>query len=77
MFNDYGSVSRDAAERNLSSINFPEFFEQGIAHAEKGVENGKRCWIALRLLNGKKYCLMLRCMSEDVQIVRWASCMMS
>lgn len=26
MFNDYGSVVRDAAERNLNSINFPEFF---------------------------------------------------
>jgi hypothetical protein len=25
MYNDYGSVARDKAERNLNSVNFPEF----------------------------------------------------
>ncbi|GKZ30056.1 hypothetical protein AbraIFM66950_007577 [Aspergillus brasiliensis] len=27
-YNDYGSIARDAAERNLNSVNFPEFWEQ-------------------------------------------------
>lgn len=27
-YNDYGSVSRDMMERNLNSVNFPEFWEQ-------------------------------------------------
>ncbi|KAI0107056.1 terpene synthase family protein [Nemania sp. FL0031] len=26
MYNDYGSIARDAAERNVNSVNFPEFF---------------------------------------------------
>ena len=29
MENDYGSVTRDRAERNLNFIDFPEFFDQG------------------------------------------------
>jgi hypothetical protein len=29
MENDYGSVKRDRAERNLNFIDFPEFFDQG------------------------------------------------
>jgi len=29
MYNDYGSVARDAEEGNLSSVNFPEFFGDG------------------------------------------------
>ncbi|KAF2018552.1 hypothetical protein BU24DRAFT_418075 [Aaosphaeria arxii CBS 175.79] len=29
MFNDYGSIARDAAERNLNSVDFPEFFSDG------------------------------------------------
>lgn len=29
MFNDYGSITRDADEKNLNSMNFPEFFGAG------------------------------------------------
>jgi hypothetical protein len=29
MFNDFGSIARDAAESNLNSIDFPEFFGEG------------------------------------------------
>ena len=29
MYNDYGSILRDAKESNLSSVNFPEFFGDG------------------------------------------------
>ncbi|PVH92485.1 hypothetical protein DM02DRAFT_677472 [Periconia macrospinosa] len=36
MFNDYGSVARDAAESNLNSINFPEFFSMEAAGDEVG-----------------------------------------
>ena len=28
-YNDYGSIARDRAERNLDSINFPEFGANG------------------------------------------------
>jgi hypothetical protein len=34
MFNDYGSVVRDVDERNLNSIQFPEFFGEGWLGAE-------------------------------------------
>ena len=30
MYNDYGSIARDAEERNLNSVNFPEFFANGL-----------------------------------------------
>ena len=30
MYNDYGSMIRDAEEHNLNSINFPEFFANGL-----------------------------------------------
>jgi hypothetical protein len=46
MFNDYGSITRDAEERNLNSTNFPEFFGAGDAEwlhvngAEKDAEFG-------------------------------------
>ena len=29
MYNDYGSITRDRTERNLNSVNFPEFFADG------------------------------------------------
>jgi hypothetical protein len=31
MFNDYGSITRDAEERNLNSTHFPDFFGSGDA----------------------------------------------
>lgn len=37
LYNDYGSVARDAAEGNLNSLNFPEFFAEGNA-GDKGEE---------------------------------------
>ena len=30
MYNDYGSIARDAKECNLNSVNFPEFFADGL-----------------------------------------------
>ncbi|KAI0509178.1 hypothetical protein F5B22DRAFT_638190 [Xylaria bambusicola] len=34
-YNDYGSVSRDQAEKNLNSLNFPEFHEAGRYNQER------------------------------------------
>lgn len=35
MYNDYSSFSRDVAEHNLNSLNFPEFGDQGQPHGWK------------------------------------------
>ncbi|KAI0395381.1 Copalyl diphosphate synthase [Xylariaceae sp. FL0594] len=35
MYNDYGSIARDAAEENLNSINFPEFSSQEEEEAKR------------------------------------------
>jgi hypothetical protein len=39
-YNDYGSITRDHAERNLNSVNFPEFHGDGLGRA--GVNGDKR-----------------------------------
>ena len=36
MYNDYGSIARDRAERNVNSVNFPEFHEEA-QNADKDV----------------------------------------
>ena len=49
MFNDYGSVIRDRDERNLNSINFPEFFFQpheGMHTNNAGVHDAKATLLA-------------------------------
>ena len=42
MYNDYGSVARDAGEGNLNSVNFPEFYVSGRGGSQGlgGKENG-------------------------------------
>lgn len=40
MYNDYGSIRRDAAERNLNSVNFPEF--RGGGRLEEGEKKGPK-----------------------------------
>ena len=47
MYNDYGSIERDREERNLNSVNFPEFFD---ARAEGGV-GGEEAAAKATLLN--------------------------
>ena len=37
-YNDYGSIARDHAEKNLNSVNFPEFHDRG--EDKEGVEHG-------------------------------------
>lgn len=36
MYNDYGSIARDRVERNVNSVNFPEFHEEA-QNADKEV----------------------------------------
>ncbi|KAL8923015.1 MAG: hypothetical protein Q9208_004827 [Pyrenodesmia sp. 3 TL-2023] len=51
LYNDYGSVARDAAEGNLNSVNFPEFFAEGDSGDEEG-EEGRHAERAKGLLLG-------------------------
>ncbi len=38
-YNDYGSIARDRAEKNLNSVNFPEFHHNNVVKQEGSVEN--------------------------------------
>ena len=41
LYNDYGSVARDREERNLNSINFPEFFTHDSNDDDDGAESSE------------------------------------
>lgn len=38
-YNDYGSIVQDRAEKNLNSVNFPDFCEHVGEEGEHGSEN--------------------------------------
>ncbi|KAK3945231.1 terpene cyclase [Diplogelasinospora grovesii] len=42
MYNDYGSLARDRAERNLNSINFPEFSRGGASNVDGADDEAKK-----------------------------------
>ncbi|CAG8960250.1 hypothetical protein HYFRA_00012770 [Hymenoscyphus fraxineus] len=62
MSNDYGSLARDEAEKNLNSINFPEFnMAEDLVHAEKGEKLSdleRRKMELLELIGYERSCLM-------------------
>ena len=41
MYNDYGSISRDRAEKNLNSVNFPEFDNRNGAIHERSEDEAQ------------------------------------
>ncbi|RYP04763.1 hypothetical protein DL764_004246 [Monosporascus ibericus] len=65
MYNDYGSVRRDAAERNLNSVNFPEF--AALAGTSVGIEDRKEA--LFRLAEFERGCLerSLECLEEETR----------
>ncbi|TRX93456.1 hypothetical protein FHL15_005731 [Xylaria flabelliformis] len=49
MYNDYGSLQRDVKEKNLNSINFPEFvphFSDGTGHDNLSYAKSELLWVA-------------------------------
>ncbi|KAI5860764.1 Copalyl diphosphate synthase [Durotheca rogersii] len=60
MYNDYGSLSRDQAERNLNSLNFPEFEEPGLnfknSNAALGVVEARKRAL-FELAEYERFCL--------------------
>ncbi|RYP63645.1 hypothetical protein DL769_006900 [Monosporascus sp. CRB-8-3] len=65
MYNDYGSVRRDAAEWNLNSVNFPEF--AALARKSIGIEDRKKA--LFKLAEFERGCLerSLECLEEETR----------
>ncbi|RYP68290.1 hypothetical protein DL771_006792 [Monosporascus sp. 5C6A] len=65
MYNNYGSVRRDAAERNLNSVNFPDF--TALAGTSVGISDRKKT--LFRLAEFERGCLerSLECLEEETR----------